>query len=120
MCMIICPIAAAVIIVFFGYLALWSSSQANTPGGISSFGKVLAIILFVMAGLVLVAGIAMGHRHFGHGGMMMGKWQDGWNKQQMMQGCNQGEHKPWMMKPGEEKEKPGAPGEEKAGKPEQK
>ncbi len=116
MFMMIFPIAGAVIIVFFGYLALWSASQSNTPGGISSFGKVLAIILFVMAGLVLIGGIA---RHGNRGHMMMGGWHQGWDKQSMMPGCGPGGQKQWMM-PGNEKEKSGAPSEEKAGKPEQK
>jgi hypothetical protein len=112
--MMIFPITGAVIIVFFGYLALWSASQANTPGGISSFGKVLAIILFVMAGLVLIGGIAR-HGQFGRGHMM-----GGWDKQSMMSGCGPGNEKPWMMQ-GNEKGKPGMPPSgEKAGKPEQK
>lgn len=65
---ILVPIFAASVLVFFGYFALWSAAQATTPKGISSFGRILAIILFVMAGLALVSPVAA--RHFHRGGMM--------------------------------------------------
>jgi hypothetical protein len=104
MCMICCSIAAAVVIVFFGYMALWSASQANTPAGISSFGRVMAIILFVIAGFILISGIAC--RRGACGPMMMGK-MGGWGNASMMPapGC----HMPGMMQPGDEKGRPGMP-----------
>ena len=60
---VIVPLIACSVLVFFGYFALWSSSQANTPKGISSFGRILSIILFVIAGLVLLSPVAMRHFH---------------------------------------------------------
>ncbi len=65
---ILIPILAASILVFFGYFSLWSATQPTTPKGISSFGRILAIILFVMAGLALVSPVAA--RHFHHDYMM--------------------------------------------------
>jgi hypothetical protein len=70
MMFVLFPLLAASVLVFFGYFALWSSSQANTPKGISSFGRILSIILFVIAGLVLLSPVAM--RHF-HGQHFMGR-----------------------------------------------
>lgn len=63
---IIFPIIGASILVFFGYFAIWSSSQPSTPKGVSSFGRILAIILFVIAGLALVSPIASRHFHRGY------------------------------------------------------
>ena len=109
MCMVLCFVSAAVVLVFMGYFALWSAGQANTPAGISSFGRVMAIILFVLAGLVLVSGVAM--RHGCCGGPMMGKM--GWGRPAMMggmmPGCGTGHH---MIPPENDNEKPGAPAEE--------
>jgi hypothetical protein len=84
---------AASCLVFFGYFAIWSSSQPTTPKGISSFGRILAIILFVLAGLALVSPIAARHFHCacgmnqmqfrGHPGFM-GRPQGPWmNRMQM-------------------------------------
>lgn len=112
MCMICCSAAAAVVLVFFGYIAMWSASQPNTPAGISSFGKTMAIILFVIAGLALVSGIAM--RHGCCSPMMMGRMA-GCGNASMMQG-GPGEHRPWM-KPGDEKARPGMPAEEQKAEP---
>ena len=64
---ILFPIVAATVLVTIGYFALWISSQANNQKGMAIFGKVLSIILFVMAGLVLVFSITCGPR--GHGKM---------------------------------------------------
>jgi len=111
--MVLCCVTAAVVLVFMGYFALWSAAQANTPAGISAFGKVMAIILFVMAGLVLVSGIAC--RHGFCGGRMMGKMGCGapamMNGMQGMPGCGMG-HMPGMMAAGKDNEKPGMPAEE--------
>jgi hypothetical protein len=68
MCILL-PVVAAVVLVFFGYLAMWSASQANTPAGISQFGKIMSIILFVFAGLILVSGVAR-RNHSGMSCMM--------------------------------------------------
>jgi hypothetical protein len=115
MCMISCSIVAVVVMVFLGYIAMWSASQANTPAGISSFGKVMAIILFVIAGFILVFGIA-GRRDLC--GPMMGKMY-GQGNASMMPGPEGGPagHKPRMMKPGDEKGKPGMPPAEKQAEP---
>jgi hypothetical protein len=87
---IIFPIIGASVLVFFGYFAIWSSSQPTTPKGVSSFGRILAIILFVIAGLALVSPVAV--RHF-HGGHMMNKMECRGNPAFM--GCPQGH---WMNK----------------------
>jgi amino acid permease len=106
---IFCSITLSVVIVFFGYIAMWSASQANIPAGISSFGKVMAIILFVIAGLILIFGIA------GKGKMCNQMHEkpccaDGASMMpgQEAEGGPAG-HKPGMMKPGDEKVKPGIP-----------
>jgi len=62
MCILL-PVVASVVLVFFGYIALWSAHQSNTSAGVSQFGKIMSIILFVFAGLVLVAGVARSHHH---------------------------------------------------------
>jgi len=64
---ILIPVVSAVILVFFGYFALWSAHQSNTPAGIAQFGRIMAIILFVFAGLVLVCGAACRHCSKMHG-----------------------------------------------------
>jgi hypothetical protein len=112
MCMIGCSIAGAVVIVFFGYIAMWSASMPNTPAGISSFGRVMAIILFVIAGLLLVSGIACRR---GFCGPMMGK-MGGWGQASMMPmpGCG---HMPGMMQPGNDRDRQGMPQGEKPGAP---
>lgn len=51
---ILMPVVVAALFVFLGYCTLWSSSQGNTPKDISQFGKILSIILFTIAGLVIV------------------------------------------------------------------
>ena len=66
------PIFAAACLVFFGYFAMWSSSQPTTPKGVSSFGRILSTILFVIAGLALLSPIAV--RQF-HGGCRMNKME---------------------------------------------
>ncbi len=60
---IMMPVVAAVVLVFMGYLALWTAGQNGVDAGVSKFGKILAIIIFVFAGLALVSGVAMRH-HF--------------------------------------------------------
>ena len=52
------PVIGAVVLVTLGYFVMWTSSQANTPKGVAMFGKVMSIILFVGAGLVIIAGIS--------------------------------------------------------------
>ena len=51
------PVVIVILLVFFGYSALWSSYQSNIPKGVSQFGRILSLILFVMAGLVIVFGL---------------------------------------------------------------
>lgn len=62
---ILFPVIAAVVLVFFGYAALWSTYQSNLPKGVSQFGRIMSIILFVIAGLVLVLSATM-RPGFGH------------------------------------------------------
>jgi hypothetical protein len=85
---ILFALVAAAVLVFFGYFAIWSSSQPATPKGVSSFGRILAIILFVIAGLALVSPVAV--RHFHHG-RMMNKME--WRCNPAAMGCPQ---TPWM------------------------
>ena len=85
---ILFPIIGASVLVFFGYFAIWSSSQPTTPKGVSSFGRILAIILFVIAGLTLVSPVAVSHFHHGY---MMNKMECRGNPAFM--GCPQGQ---WM------------------------
>jgi hypothetical protein len=65
MCMI--PVGAAVILVFLGYVALWTSSRSGTPAGVAQFGKVLSIVMYVIAALTLIGSLMMRHcgRHHG-------------------------------------------------------
>jgi hypothetical protein len=65
------PVVGAVVLVFGGYIALWTAGRSDTAKGTAQFGKIMAIILFVFAGLVLVGGVARRHCHRGmHEGMM--------------------------------------------------
>jgi len=85
MCVLM-PVVAAVIIVFLGYIALWTASQKDIPEGVAKFGRILAIILYVFAGLVLIGGVAKAHcRHHEmmgemRGGCPMMHGQMGWHK----------------------------------------
>lgn len=63
---IMMPVVAAVVLVFMGYIALWTAGQNGVEAGVAKFGKILAIILFVFAGLALVGG-AMHSRCRCHG-----------------------------------------------------
>jgi hypothetical protein len=49
-------LVGCLVLVTLGYLALWTSSHENTAKALAGFGKVLAIILFVFAGLVITVG----------------------------------------------------------------
>ena len=53
-CPALCSVIVAAVLVTIGYFALWTSSQTNTPKGTAAFGKVMALILFVMAGLMIL------------------------------------------------------------------
>lgn len=70
MCML-APVVLAVVLVFFGYIAMWTASQSNVPAGIAKFGRILSIILFIFAGLAIVLCGTMRHCCGGHG--MMGR-----------------------------------------------
>jgi|GEM_PF-6832521 len=54
---ILWALAAAAVLVFFGYIALLGTHQANIPENMSKFGKWLAIALFVVAGLVFLVSV---------------------------------------------------------------
>ncbi|MFC1501103.1 hypothetical protein ACFL58_01470 [Elusimicrobiota bacterium] len=49
-------VVAAAVLVTLGYLALWSSAHEKTSKGLAGFGRVMAIILFVLAGLAFLMG----------------------------------------------------------------
>lgn len=51
------PIIPATVLVTLGYFVMWTASQEKTPKGIMLFGKVMSIILFVIAGLIIIAGM---------------------------------------------------------------
>jgi hypothetical protein len=90
---IIMPVLAATLLVVLGYFATWSSYKENLPGSIVSFGRVLAIVLFVLGGIVLVTGVAMSARMRMHGMSMMGpmSWEHSMMKEKMMQGMEKGQ-----------------------------
>jgi hypothetical protein len=87
---ILFPVVGAVVLVFFGYVALWSAYGANIPKGVAQFGRILSIVLFVFAGLVLLSGVAMRCHRFGS--HMMGGMRPGMSfmKGQMPCGMDQG------------------------------
>lgn len=79
-------IVAALVLVFLGYIALWSASQNTVPKEVAKFGKVLSIILYVFAGLVIIFSLTC---PFGRPGMMgHGKWHHGWMKGDMDKECS--------------------------------
>ncbi|MCB4791484.1 MAG: hypothetical protein LHV68_06310 [Elusimicrobia bacterium] len=65
----------SVVLVALGYICSWTSMHENTSKGLSGFGKVMAIILYVFAVLVLVFGLSCGHH--GKMGSMAGMCQMG-------------------------------------------
>ena len=90
-------VIAVVALVTLGYLALWSAYHENTSKWVSGFGKVMAIILFVFAALIVIMGVTAGHWrcpycHMGMGpasctGMATGdKWMRGRPMTGMMEG----------------------------------
>ena len=82
--MMIFPVVIAVAaLVTLGYLALWSSSHEKTSKEMAGFGKIMGMIVLVLAGLLLIVGITFSARcgmcpmcqmmsRMHHGGMMMG------------------------------------------------
>lgn len=74
---ILISIIAAAFLAAFGYFALWTSAHPATPKGVASFGRILAIILFVIAGLAFVSPVAVRHFHNGscHGNCMMNRME---------------------------------------------
>ena len=98
MCIIpmIVGLVATIVLVTLGYIALWTANHENTQKGLAGFGKVMAIILFVFAGLTLLAGAGASHMcmwHMNQGGTgscamgscgMCGKWMGGHHMTGMM------------------------------------
>jgi len=69
--MIIFPVVlASAVLVTLGYLASWSSMHENTSKGLAGFGRVMALIMYLFAGLILLFGISMSRHYPGHWGMM--------------------------------------------------
>ncbi|MDD5686916.1 MAG: hypothetical protein PHE88_03670 [Elusimicrobia bacterium] len=56
------PVVVMVLLVTIGYFVMWTAVQPNIPKGVSGFGKVMAIILFIVAGVCLVSGMVYGPR----------------------------------------------------------
>ncbi len=96
-------VVGAVILVFFGYIALWSSYQQHTPDIVAKFGRIMAIILYTIAALMIIfsvgfhcCGMGMGwHEHMEHmektcpscmKGGMMGKMEKGMGGMSMQKG----------------------------------
>jgi hypothetical protein len=82
-------LVVAVVLVTVGYLALWASQHEHTEKGLAGFGRVMAIILFVFAGLTLVAGAGASHWcmwHMNKGGMGMGMGSCGMMGEKGMEG----------------------------------
>ncbi|OGS17861.1 MAG: hypothetical protein A3J83_08685 [Elusimicrobia bacterium RIFOXYA2_FULL_40_6] len=72
--MIAMHIVGAVMIVTVGYFVLWTASLSSAPKGVAGFGKVMAIILFIIAGCMLIGGIVFGPKMHS---MMMHKMEMG-------------------------------------------
>ena len=60
-------LVVASVLVGLGYVVLWAAGRQDTPRGISSFGRVLAIVLFCIAGLTLLLGFVAGPMMMGAG-----------------------------------------------------
>lgn len=73
MCMVLCSIACAVMLVTIGYFVLYSAAQGNLSKSIAGFGKILAVVIFVLGGIVLISGIYMSVARRGMCCMGMGK-----------------------------------------------
>lgn len=87
MMFIFCSVVAAVVLVTLGYFALWAASQANVSKGLSMFGKVMAIVLFIIAGLTLLFGSICCGNKCGYMKKMYGCHMSGMkNKRSMMYG----------------------------------
>jgi hypothetical protein len=74
----------AIIFVTLGYFAFWTVTRQGTPHYIANFGKIMGIILFVVAGLVLIFSMSGGiWRGKAMGcGMFSGPFK-GWGKGKM-------------------------------------
>jgi len=102
---ILTSIVAAVVLVFLGYIALWTAGRTSTSTGVAKFGRIMAIILFVFAGLVVVMHVSRphfrGHGMMGRMGEMREKYMPfmhghkGWwhkeNMKEMAPGCEKGQ-----------------------------
>ena len=89
---ILWAIAAAAALVCLGYFALLGTLQPNVSQGMSKFGKIIAIALFIIAGLVVIFTLAqnlfrrnpmMGRPAYNYGAMM--QRQQGMNPYANMQ-----------------------------------
>lgn len=67
----------AIIFVTLGYFAFWTATRPDTSHDVANFGKIMAIILFVIAGLILIFGTIGGAfwgPMMGRGMMHPGMW----------------------------------------------
>ena len=53
--LLIYAVAFAAMLVFFGYIAMYSAHQTNIPESMSKFGRIIAIVLFAVAALMVIA-----------------------------------------------------------------
>lgn len=88
---IVMPVVSAVVLVFFGYVALWSASQSNVPAGVAKFGRIMAILLYACAGLALIGSLSMRQPCGGPGMGMKGYRGAGENMGGKNMPCMQGQ-----------------------------
>lgn len=69
---IIGGIIGAVLFVTLGYFAIWSALRQGTPPDVATFGRVISIVLFCLAAIVLIFSITA-RPFMGHMGHMMGR-----------------------------------------------
>ncbi|MDH5683259.1 MAG: hypothetical protein OEZ20_02205 [candidate division WOR-3 bacterium] len=77
-------LVSAIIFVTLGYFAFWTAMRTGTAIEIAKFGKIMGIILFVIAGLALIFSF-MGGPFMGHmmGGGMFSYPFRGWGMGRM-------------------------------------
>jgi len=80
--MVMQGLVAAAALVGLGYFALWAAARPETRPGLAGFGRVIGIVLFVVAGLALLVHAAaipmqMAGRFGGRHARRLLPWQDG-------------------------------------------
>ena len=81
---IACGLIGAVIFVALGYFAFWTAMRQGTSSDLANFGKIMGIILFVIAGLMLIFSLTGGMwRGNAMGCGMFSEPFQGWGKGKM-------------------------------------